>query len=100
MEALDAANSFDDPGIIYYYSGQRSFTYETIRFLYSQNRGINRSHEFGTFVLEKLDPGPVTYLLEGAYMQEIDTIMNMYPGGQLIVDDDIHPLYIIYHLTG
>ncbi len=100
LEALDAANSFDDPGTIYYYSGRRSFNYETIRFLYAQNRGIDRSREFGAFDLEKLDPGPVTYLLEGDYMQEIDTIMDMYPGGQLIVDDDIHPLYIIYHLTG
>ena len=100
LEALDAANAFDNPGTIYYYSGQRSFTYETIRFLYAQNRGTDRSREFGTFALEKLDPGPVTYLLEGSYMQEIDTIMDMYPGGQLIVHDSRHPLYIIYHLPG
>ena len=66
FEGLDAANSFDDPGTIYYYSGQRTFTYETIRFLYPENRGIDRSHEFGAFDLEKIDPGPVTYLLEGA----------------------------------
>jgi len=100
LEALDAANAFDDPGTIYYYSGQRTFKYETIRFLYAQNRGIDRSHEFGAFELEKLDPGPVTYLLEGQYMQEIDTIMAMYPGGQLIVHDSTQPLYILYHLAG
>ena len=100
LEALDAANAFDDPGTIYYYSGQRSFTYETIRFLYAYNRGTDRSREFGTFALEKLDPGPVTYLLEGPYMQEIDTIMAMYPGGRLIVHDSTQPLYIIYHLPG
>lgn len=100
LEALDTVNAFDDPGTIYYYSGQRSFTYETIRFLYAHNRGINRSHEFGAFDLQKLDPGPVTYLLEGPYMQEIDTIMTMYPGGRLIVHDSTHPLYIIYHLPG
>ena len=100
LEALDAANAFDEPGTIYYYSGQRSFTYETIRFLYAHNRGINRSREFGAFDLQKLDPGPVTYLLEGPYMQEIDTIMAMYPGGRLIVHDSTQPLYIIYHLPG
>ena len=100
LEALDTANAFDDPGTIYYYSGQRTFSYETIRFLYAQNRGIDRSHEFGAFDLEKLDPGPVTYLLEGPYMQEIDTIMQMYPGGQLIIHDATQPLYIIYHLKG
>ncbi|MCY3901302.1 MAG: zinc ribbon domain-containing protein [Caldilineaceae bacterium] len=100
FEALDTVNAFPDPGTIYYYSGQRSFTYETIRFLYAHNRGINRSREFGAFDLQKLDPGPVTYLLEGPYMQEIDTIMAMYPGGHLIVHDSTHPLYIIYHLPG
>ncbi len=100
LDALDAASSFDDPGPIYYYSARRTFSFETIRFLYPNNRGIDRSHEFGAFSLEKTDPGPVTYLLEGEYMQEIDTIMEMYPGGQLIVDDRTHPLYIIYHLTG
>ena len=100
FEALEAVNSFDDPGTIYYYSGQRRFSYETIQFLYPNNRGIDRSREFGTFDLEKLDPGPVTYLLEGQYMDEIDRIMEMYPGGELIVDDRTQPLYIVYHLAG
>ncbi len=100
FEALDAAHSFDDPGTIYYYSEQRRFRYETIQFLYPNNRGIDRSREFGTFDLEKLDPGPVTYLLEGQYMGEIDRIMEMYPGGELIVDDRTQPLYVVYHLAG
>ena len=100
FEALEAVNSFDDPGTIYYYSGQRRFRYETIQFLYPNNRGIDRSREFGTFDLEKLDPGPVTYLLEGQYMGEIDRIMEMYPGGELIVDDRTQPLYVVYHLAG
>ena len=100
FEALEAVNSFDDPGMIYYYSGQRRFGYETIQFLYPNNRGIDRSREFGTFDLGKLDPGPVTYLLEGQYMGEIDRIMEMYPGGELIVDDRTQPLYVVYHLAG
>ncbi|MCY3708878.1 MAG: glycosyltransferase family 39 protein [Caldilineaceae bacterium] len=100
FEALDAAHSFDDPGTIYYFSDQKSFGYETIRFLYPDSRGIDRFQEFGEFDLEKLDPGPVTYLLEGPYMEEIDIIMEMYPGGELIVDKGSHPLYIVYHLRG
>ncbi|MDE0631028.1 MAG: glycosyltransferase family 39 protein [Caldilineaceae bacterium] len=100
FEALDAAHSFDDPGTIYYFSDQKSFGYETIRFLYPDSSGIDRSQEFGEFDLEKLDPGPVTYLLEGPYMEEIDIIMEMYPGGELIVDKGSHPLYIVYHLRG
>ena len=100
FEALDAAYSFDDAGTIYYFSGQRTFKYETIRFLYPDSRGVDRSREFGTFDLEKLDTGPVTYLLEGQYMDEIDRIMEMYPGGELIVDDRTQPFYIVYHLAG
>ena len=57
FESLDAAHSFDDPGTIYYFSGQRRFQYETIRFLYPDSNGVDRSREFGIFDLEKLDPG-------------------------------------------
>ncbi|MCY3900459.1 MAG: hypothetical protein OXF86_17915 [Caldilineaceae bacterium] len=100
FESLDAAHSFDDPGTIYYFSGQRRFQYETIRFLYPDSNGVDRSREFGIFDLEKLDPGPVTYLLEGPYVEEIDKIMEMYPGGELIVDEGPEPLYVVYHLRG
>ncbi len=100
FESLDAAHSFDDPGTIYYFSEQRRFRYETIRFLYPDSIGIDRSREFGIFDLEKLDQGPVTYLLEGPYVEEIDKIMEMYPGGELIVDDGPEPLYVVYHLRG
>ncbi len=98
FESLDAAHSFDDPGTIYYFSGQRRFKYETIQFLYPDSNGVDRSREFGVFDLEKLDPGPVTYLLEGPYVEEIDKIMEMYPGGELIIDEGPEPLYVVYHL--
>ncbi len=100
FESLDAAHSFEEPGTIYYFSGQRRFGYETIRFLYPESQGIDRSREFGVFDLEKVDPGPVTYLLEGPYINEIDRIMEMYPGGELIVDEGPEPVYVIYHLKG
>ena len=100
LDSLEAAHSFDDPGTIYYFSGQRRFQYETIRFLYPDSTGIDRSKEFGVFDLEKLDTGPVTYLLEGPYVEEIDRIMEKYPGGELIVDEGPEPVYIVYHLRG
>jgi len=100
FEALDAAHSFDDPGTIYYFSDQRTFRYETIRFLYPDSKGVDRSKEFGDFDLEKLDPGPVTYLLEGPYMEDLDRIMEMYPGGELIVDEGPQPVYAVYHPSG
>ena len=98
FEALDAAHAFDEPGTIYYYSAGRRFGFETIRFLYPHSRGIDRSHEFGEFGLERLDEGPVTYLLEGPYMEEIDRIREIYPDGELVVDDEPQPRFIIYHL--
>ena len=33
-------------------------------------------------------------------MEEIDKIMEMYPGGELIVDEGPEPLYVVYHLRG
>jgi len=100
FDSLEAAHSFDDPGTIYYFSAQRRFKYETIRFLCPESTGVDRSREFGVFDLEKLDPGPVTYVLEGPYVEEIDKIMEMYPGGHLIVDEGPDPVYVIYHLEG
>ena len=100
FRSLEAAHSFEDPGTIYYFSGQRRFKYETIQFLYPDSKGVDRSKEFGVFDLEKLDPGPVTYLLEGPYVEEIDRIMEMYPGGELIVDEGPQQLYVVYHIRG
>ncbi len=98
LEALEAAHSFEEPGTIYYYSGRRRFGYETIQFLYPESRGIDRSREYGVFDLERLDRGPVTYVLEGSYMEEVDRIMELYPGGELIVDEGEQPVYAIYHV--
>ncbi len=98
VEALEAAHSFENPGTIYFYSGRWAFDYESVRFLYPKSTGINRSDEFGTFDLEKVDEGPVTYVLIGHYAQEIDRIKQLYPGGDLLIDSKPRPRYIVYHL--
>ena len=98
VDALSAAHSLGTPGTIYFYSGRWSYDYETIRFLYPDSPGINRSREFGTFELTKLDDGPVTFLLIGNYAQEIDRLKDLYPGGETIVDEEPQPRYIVYHL--
>ncbi len=98
LEALEAAHSFEEPGTIYYFSGRRKFGYETIQFLYPESRGIDRSREYGVFDLERLDRGPVTYVLEGIYMEEVDRIVDLYPGGELIIDGGEQPMYAIYHV--
>ena len=98
IDGLAAAHSFDDPGTIYFYSGRWSFTYESVRFLYPDSRGINRSRELGIFDLERLDDGPVTYLLVGDYGLEIDRLRELYPGGETIIDEEPQPRFIVYHL--
>ena len=98
VKALESAHTFEDPGKIYFYSGRWSYDYETVRFLYPDSPGINRSQEFGTFDLTKLDDGPVTYVLIGHYAQEIDRLEQLYPGGEIIVDSEPRPRFIVYHL--
>ena len=99
VEALESAHAFDDPGTIYFYSSRWAFDYESVRFLYPESTGINRSDEFGTFDLTKVDDGPVTYVLIGHYAQEIDRLTQLYPGGDVIVDNEHRPRFIVYHLN-
>ena len=98
VDALDAAYSLNNPGTIYYYSGRWSYQYETIRFLYPDSHGIDRSREFGDFDLTKIDDGPVTYVLMGDYAMEIDRLKQLYPGGETIIDGEPRPRFILYHL--
>lgn len=99
VEALETAHAFDNPGTIYFYSSRWAFDYESVRFLYPESKGINRSDEFGTFDLTKVNDGPVTYVLIGHYAQEIDRLRQLYPGGDVIVDNDPRPRFIVYHLN-
>lgn len=98
VDALAAAHSFESPGVIYFYSGRWSFNYESVRFLHPGSQGIDRSREFGAFELEKIHEGPVTYLLVGAYTEELGRLKKLYPGGETIVDDAPQPRFIVYHL--
>ena len=99
VDALESAHSLDDPGVIYFYSGRWSFNYETVRFLYPDSQGIDRSREYGTFDLVRLHDGPVTYILMGSYAGAIDGLRTLYPEGETIVDDDeLQPRFIVYHL--
>lgn len=99
IDALAAAHSFESPGVIYFYSGRWSFNYESVRFLHPGSQGIDRSREFGSFELDKIHEGPVTYLLVGAYAEELDRLKELYPGGETIIDDAPQPRFIVYHLS-
>ena len=100
VDSLQAAHRFDEPGTIYFYSDRWSYGYETRQFLFPDSRGIDRSREHGTFDLDRLARGPVTYVLIGDYEGEIDRLMEIYPGGEVVQDHDDGGgvRFAVYHL--
>ena len=100
VESLEAAHSFTDPGMIYFYSGRWSFNYEPRRFLYPQSPGIDRSKEFGKFSMDRFDSGPVTYVLIPPYEQELDRLRRINPGGVEVreLDESGAIRFAVYHL--
>ena len=100
VDALDAAHEFDDPGRIYFYAARWSYNYETRLFLYPNTLGMDRSREFGEFSLERLDDGPVTYILLPPYAEEIDALRKIHPDGEAVEERmaDGRRLFSIYHL--
>ena len=82
VDALDAAHDLGDPGNVYFYGERWSYDYETRLFLYPDTPGIDRSNEFGEYSLDKLDDGPVTYLLFPPYSDGAAELRERYPGGQ------------------
>ena len=100
VDGLNAANSFDDPGRIYFYAGRWNYQYETVRFLYPDTPGIDRSMEWGEFSLERIDSGPVTYLMLPPYAKKIETLKGTLPDGVAIekFSDDGSRTFSVYHL--
>ena len=100
VAALDAADDFDDLGRVYFYAGRWSYNYETVRFLYPDTPGIDRSREHGEYSLERIDSGPVTYLMLPPYADDIDTLKESLPGGEVVevFSDGGSRVFSIYHL--
>ena len=100
VAGLDAAHEFDEPGRIYFYTGRWSYRYETIRYLYPDTPGIDRSREHGEYSLERIDSGPVTYLMLPPYADDIDTLKESLPGGEVVevFSDGGSRVFSIYHL--
>ena len=100
VAGLNAAHSYVDPGRIYFYAPRWGYDYETRRFLYPDSPGLDRSREFGEFSLERLDAGPVTYLLLPPYAKEVETLKGLYPEGVAIEDRDDRGgrVFSVFHL--
>ena len=89
MAALDAAHA-DDPGTIYWYSTSEQGLAKQL-FLYPETRLVDR---YGT--LDRLDDGPVTYVLRREYAGLIDDLRELQPGGA--VTEDEYGRFVIYRL--
>ena len=100
VDSLRSAHGFDEPGNIYFYSPRWSYDYETRRFLYPDTLGMDRSKEFGSFSLERLDPGPVTYVFLPPYDRELDSVMGLHPDGTALSEKDAKggTRFAVYHL--
>lgn len=83
VDALDEAHTYGNPGTIYFYSDRWSYNYETRRFLYPDTPGIDRSNTFGEFSLQRLNEGPVIYVLLPPYIGNLNALMTLYPGGDV-----------------
>ena len=100
VDSLDAAHQFNEPGTIYFYSNRWSYDYPPRLFLYPESPGVDRSKEFGSFSLDRLDPGPATYILLPPYDQEIERLREMYPHGTATLEYDKRGAirFAVYHL--
>ena len=100
VAGLDAAHVFGDPGRIYFYAPRWGYDYETRLFLYPDSPGIDRSREFGEFSLDRLDAGPVTYLLFPPYASEVEALREMFPDGLAVEEfnDRGGRVFSVYHL--
>ncbi len=83
-ELADASRYLNDlPGdpYVYFYSDRWSFDYETRRYLAPDREGEDRSDVFGTFSLTRDRDGEVVYLFFAPYLDRIDEVERLYPGG-------------------
>ena len=86
----DAANFLDEQDedyYVYFFSNIWSVNYATREYLAPDVRGEDRSHEFGEFSFA-VDParGRPLFVFLGTYLDEIETVREMYPGTEITPD--------------
>jgi 4-amino-4-deoxy-L-arabinose transferase-like glycosyltransferase len=97
----DAAKFLDDlpdDHYVYFYSDIWSIDYATRLFLAPDVRGEDRSHFFGEFTFD-IDPerGPPLFVFLGTYLDEIDTVREIYPGREITPDDfAVRPTFRVF----
>lgn len=87
----DAATFLDQlPGdhYVYFYSDIWSIDYATRLYLAPGVRGEDRSRFFGEFTFDiKPERGPPLFVFLGHYLNEIETVRELYPGREITPDD-------------
>ncbi len=95
MAALDAAHAVD-PGVIYWYASRYAGLAKQL-FLYPETRFVERALEHADTRFNRLDDGPVTYILKTvASFGYLDELRGLQPGGATIEDE--HGRFVLYRL--
>ena len=95
VAALDAAHAVD-PGAIYWYSSSEHHFAKQM-FLYPETRLIDQIlAPVGYERFERLDDGPVTYVLRHGYADHIDELRELHPGGAITEDE--YGRFVVYRL--
>ena len=95
VAALDAAVHAVDPGTIYWYSRDPLHIPKHL-FLYPEARLVYRLYPVGHVRFDRLDDGPVTYVLKQDHIGQIDDLRELHPGGALAEDE--HGRFVLYRL--
>lgn len=72
----------DDEAVVNFYSGRWSYRYETCRLLAPGLQMIDRSHEFGSFSIEKDSARPTLYVFLSPYLETVDQVSALYSDGE------------------
>ena len=82
--------------LIYFYSDRWSFDYETVRYLTSDRPGEDRSRVFSdTTGLEPDLTQNIAYVFMDPYLDRIDEVAALYPGGTRVDGDSIYQAYLL-----
>ena len=102
VEAASQLKELDGQPYVYFYSPRWSIRYETVRYLFPEVRGEDRSREFGDFSVERdQGRGDVLYLAMPSYADVLTQAQELYPGGELFeARDDGELLFAWYRVGG
>ena len=95
-ETADFMSELPEDQLIYFYSDRWSFGYETVRYLTGDRPGEDRSAVFGeTTGLEPDLSQDIAYVFMEPYLNRIDQVERLYPGGTRVDAGENYQAYLL-----